>query len=66
MVERQIPSGKTRLKLVLLAIAWICAERAMGNIEFLPWLEGIKWAIGIYGITEIGAKASHAYMNKGQ
>ena len=65
MAEKLIPTGKTRLKLIIAALVWICAERVLGNIDFTLWLEGVKWAIGIYGLTEVGAKASHAYMNRG-
>ena len=64
MVEKAIPTKKTRLMLVLFVIIWACIERYIGNIGFIEWFEAMKYSIGIYGFTEIGSKASHAYMNK--
>lgn len=61
-----LPSKRTRLKLALFALAWACVERGMGNIDFMTWFEAVKWVVGIYGLTEVGDKGAHAYMNKDQ
>ena len=63
-IEKAIPTKKTRLMFVVFIVLWACIERYMGNIPFPEWFEAMKYTFGIYGLTEMGAKGAHAYMNK--
>lgn len=63
---KSIPSVRSRMALVLAALAWVCIERVSGAIEFLSWFEAVKWLIGIYAASEVGSKGAFAYLNKAQ
>jgi len=72
-IQKAIPTQKTRLNWlmglsVVATISWVLSMT--GTIEganavtFIMWADFEKWLFTAYGATEVGAKYSHAVMNK--
>ena len=72
-VVKNIPSKKTRwsyliVMTVLVTSAWLLSffgvVEGTSAITFDNWVEFVKWSYGLYAMSEVGAKASTAVMNK--
>jgi hypothetical protein len=73
MGTKVIPTKQTRLKwlmalTVMATIAWVLSllgyiDQA-NTVSFTDWAEFEKWLFIAYGGTEVGAKYSHAVMNR--
>jgi len=71
--SKEIPTRHTRWTFllafaVLTTLAWLLSlfgvietDRA---VSYNDWTQSIMWAFGVYSASEVGAKASHAVLNK--
>ena len=55
----------TRLALIAVSIVATCVALWLGAIEGKDWLDSLKWFVGIYAGSEIGAKGAEAIRDKG-
>ena len=73
MAEKIIPTQKTRLKwlltlTVMATVAWVLSMAGYitgdNAVTFVMWSDFEKWLFFAYGSTEVGAKYSHAVLNR--
>lgn len=73
-IQKSIPTHKTRLAWLkilsaIATIAWLASLAgyvpADQAVTFTMWADFEKWLFIAYGGTEVGAKYSHAVMNRG-
>lgn len=58
--------NSTRVKLGVVAALAVTAGWVWGDVSATQWIDFIKWDIGFYMLSEVGAKAATAYKERGE